>query len=123
MQRKDGPSLVGRTVQVGDRHMLVEALVGEGGFGQTYRARDAASGALFALKHMRIAAASDALREIRHEASIMERLNRGGGHPCVLRLHATLFAGGLGSETDGFMLLDYCSGAAPPPPPGRGLGC
>lgn len=77
----------------------------QGGFASIYKSRDSTTGLYFALKHMRLNADSDAIREVQHEAKTMAKLK---GHPNILRLYAVSFAGPTGQETDGFMLLEYC---------------
>ena len=99
------PTLLGKTVQVGQSQVRVETLLGEGGFACIYKVRDVNTGQLFALKHLRLQADADALVEVQKEAKTMANLR---GHPNVLRLHAVAFAGPKGAETDGFMLLDFC---------------
>ncbi len=70
---KDG-SLAGKVVVVGPYSVRVETLVGEGGFATIYKAVDLKTGQTFALKHMRLAAEPDAIREVQHEAKTMARL-------------------------------------------------
>lgn len=76
---KDG-SLAGKVVVVGPYSVRVESLVGEGGFATIYKAVDLKTGQTFALKHMRLAAEPDAIREVQHEAKTMARL-KVGMHP------------------------------------------
>lgn len=47
--------------------VVVDSMLGEGGFARIYRARDAGSGAVYALKHIRIPPGSDMLEDIQHE--------------------------------------------------------
>ncbi|KXZ56289.1 hypothetical protein GPECTOR_1g254 [Gonium pectorale] len=103
-KEKEG-TLVGKVVLVGQYSVRVDAVVGEGGFATIYRCVDMKCGVTFALKHMRLAAEPDAIKEVQQEAKTMARLK---GHPNILRLHAVAFAGPPGAETDGFMLLDFC---------------
>ncbi|GLI65494.1 hypothetical protein VaNZ11_009030 [Volvox africanus] len=104
-KKRDSNSLVGKVVLVGQYSVKVEALIGEGGFATIYRCVDMKSGHTFALKHMRLGADADAIKEVQREAKTMARLK---GHPNILKLHAVAFAGPVGAETDGFMLLDFC---------------
>ncbi|EFJ43797.1 hypothetical protein VOLCADRAFT_95933 [Volvox carteri f. nagariensis] len=104
-KKRESNSLVGKVVLVGQFSVKVEAVIGEGGFATIYKCVNMKSGHIFALKHMRLGADADAIKEVQQEAKTMARLK---GHPNILRLHAVAFAGPAGSETDGFMLLDYC---------------
>ena len=99
-----GP-LVNKTVQVGQFQVRVEALLGQGGFAEIYRVREVNTGQLYALKHLRLSAEQELIRDVQREAKTMAKLR---GHPNILRLHAASFAGPKGSETDGFFLLDFC---------------
>lgn len=71
----------------------------------TTRVKDASSGALFALKHLRLNGNAETIADVQHEAKTMAKLR---GHPNILRLHAVAFAGPRGAESDGFFLLDFC---------------
>ena len=62
VQRKE-TGLVGKIVTVGPYSVRVEAHLGDGGFAAIYRARDAATSAAFALKHMRMGGDAEALRD------------------------------------------------------------
>ncbi|GLC50517.1 hypothetical protein PLESTB_000388400 [Pleodorina starrii] len=104
-KKRETNSLVGKVVLVGQFSVKVEALIGEGGFATIYRCVDIKSGHTFALKHLRLGADGEAIKEVQQEAKTMARLK---GHPNILRLHAVAFAGPKGGETDGFMLLDLC---------------
>ncbi|KAF5835406.1 kinase-like domain-containing protein, partial [Dunaliella salina] len=66
---------------------------------------DVATGDVYALKHLRLGAEQDLLKEVQQEGLVMAKLKN---HPNILRLHAMAFAGSPGKETDGFMLLDFC---------------
>ncbi|KAG2493277.1 hypothetical protein HYH03_008414 [Edaphochlamys debaryana] len=102
---KKDAGLVGKVVMVGQYSVRVEAIVGEGGFATIYRCTDVRTGQTFALKHMRLAAEPEAIREVQMEAKTMAKLK---GHPNILKMHAVAFAGPPGAETDGFFLLDFC---------------
>lgn len=67
VQRKDSGSLVGKVLKVGMYTVKVEAHLGDGGFAVIYRARDASSSALYALKHVRMAGEPEALADCRME--------------------------------------------------------
>jgi hypothetical protein len=101
-----------QVVVVGPHSVRVESLLGEGGLATVYRASDVVgttadpSAMVFALKHMRLANA-EAVRDTADEARTLAKLR---GHPHILKLVATAFAGPEGAETDGFMLLEYCPG-------------
>ncbi|WIA38907.1 hypothetical protein OEZ86_005060 [Tetradesmus obliquus] len=101
-----GP-LCNKTVQVGKNTVLCESLLGSGGYADIYRVTDLASGATYALKHLRLNGDPTLIQEVQREAKTQARLK---GHPNVLRLHAVAFAGPRGGETDGFFLLDFCPG-------------
>ena len=62
VQRKE-TGLIGRIIKVGPYSVRVEAHLGDGGFAAIYRARDAATSAAFALKHMRMGGDPEALRD------------------------------------------------------------
>jgi serine/threonine protein kinase len=87
---KESNALIGKSVQVGQYQLRVESLLGEGGFASIYRVRDVATGAPFALKHLRLQADADAIKEVQHEAKVMAKLR---GHPNILRMHTVAFAG------------------------------
>jgi len=100
-------TLVGKTVVVGAYTVRVESLVGEGGLATVYRAVSVANGQPFALKHLRLMADSDAIKDVQMESKHMAKFK---GHPNIVQLHSVAFAGPSGAETDGFMLLEYCPG-------------
>jgi len=104
VQRKDG-GLVGRTIKVGPYTGKVEAHLGDGGFATIYRVRDTSSGAVYALKHMRLAGEADARTDCETEVETMKRLR---GHPNILTLRAVAYAGPKGAEQEAFLLLDLC---------------
>lgn len=107
-QKKDGTGpLTNKIVQVGQFQLRVDALLGQGGYADIYRVRDAVTGQQFALKHLRLQGDLEHIEEVQREAKIMAKLR---GHPNILRLHAVAFAGPKGGETDGFFLMDYCPG-------------
>lgn len=114
--------LLNKVVQVGQFHVRVESVLGEGGFATIYRAKDINTGTLFALKHTRLGADAEAAKEVQQEAKIMAKVK---GHPNVLRLHALAFAGPPGAETDGYMVRDpaVTSGRAAAPGSGDHWGC
>lgn len=69
-----GP-LVGKTVHVGGAEVRVEALVGQGGYSDIYRVRDARDPSrLFALKHLRLAGNPDHIADVQREAKTMARV-------------------------------------------------
>lgn len=86
-------------------NVKMEAVLGEGGYATIYKARCTKEGALYAVKHLRLTADPDAIKEVQNEAKTMTKLQ---GHPNVLQLLAVAFAGPAGQETDGFLLLHYC---------------
>ncbi|MEW5309995.1 MAG: hypothetical protein WDW38_001831 [Sanguina aurantia] len=105
---KDGiTGLLGKSLMVGQHNVRVEALVGEGGYASIYKVVDNTSGAVFALKHVKMQAESDgeSYAEVQQEAKAMEHLK---GHPNILRLHAVAYAGAAGAVTDAYMLLEFC---------------
>ena len=67
VQRKDSGSLVGKVLKVGMYTVRVEAHLGDGGFAVIYRARDVASPALYALKHVCMAGEPEALADCHME--------------------------------------------------------
>lgn len=90
-KKENTNSLLGKTVIVGQYKVLVEKLIGEGGFASIYKAHDVNNpGTIYALKHMRLHADSDAIKEVQQEAKTMAKLK---GHPNILRLLAVAFAG------------------------------
>ena len=67
---KENP-LVGKLVMVGQHSVRVEAILGEGGFSTVYRTTSTKEGSSmgqpFALKHIRLAADTDAIKEVQQE--------------------------------------------------------
>ncbi len=66
---KENP-LVGKLVMVGQHSVRVEAVLGEGGFSTVYRTTSPKEGSVgqpFALKHIRLAADTDAIKEVQQE--------------------------------------------------------
>ena len=70
VQRKDSGSLVGKVLKVGMYTVKVEAHLGDGGFAVIYRARDVASSAAYALKHVRMAGEPEALADCHMEVGV-----------------------------------------------------
>jgi hypothetical protein len=68
VQRKE-TGLAGKTLRVGPYTVRVEAHLGDGGFAAIYRVRDMTTPAVFALKHMRLGADPEALRDCHVEVS------------------------------------------------------
>ncbi len=68
VQRKE-TGLMGKTLQVGPYSVRVEAHLGDGGFAAIYRVRDMNTSSAFALKHMRLGADPEALRDCHIEVS------------------------------------------------------
>ncbi len=88
--------------RVDDRFVLIEH-AGKGGMGHVYRARDEASGAVVALKTMRLAEADGELaRRFEREARVLEELN----DPAVVRYVAR------GTMADGqaYLVMDWVEG-------------
>jgi AP2-associated kinase len=98
-------ALVGKTVQVGQFHVKVETLLGQGGYAEIYQVKEVNTGQTYALKHLKLAGHPEHILEVQKEAKTMAKLK---GHPNILRLHAASFAGPRNNETDGFFLLDFC---------------
>lgn len=73
VQRKEA-GLMAKTLQVGPYSVRVEAHLGDGGFAAIYRVRDIATHAVFALKHMRLGADPEALRDCHVEVSPVPNL-------------------------------------------------
>ncbi len=96
-QKKEEGALINKTVQVGQYHVRVESMLGQGGYADIYRVRDASSGQTFALKHLRLQGDQEHITEVQREAKTMAKLR---GHPNVLRLYAVAFAGPKGGETE-----------------------
>ena len=69
VQRKEA-GLMAKTLQVGPYSVRVEAHLGDGGFAAIYRVRDTATPAVFALKHMRLGADPEAMRDCHVEVSL-----------------------------------------------------
>lgn len=68
----------------------MESVLGEGGYATIYKARCMESGNLYAVKHLRLTADAEAIKEVQNEAKTMTKLQ---GHPNVLQLLAVAFAG------------------------------
>jgi len=107
-------SLAGRTLTIAGVTVRVEGVAGEGGFSTVHRARDAATGAPLALKHVRLAGGAGAADDVGVEVGAMRAL---AGHPAVLRLVAACVgespgvpaAAGLPPPPpDAYLLLDLC---------------
>ena len=69
VQRKEG-GLAGKTLKVGMYTVKVEAVLGDGGFAVIYRARDIASPAVYALKHVRMGGEPEALADCKTEVGL-----------------------------------------------------
>lgn len=86
------------------RDFLVERLIGEGGFGQVWRAIRTSDGQRVALKilHLELVRSYDALTRFQRELAAIERL----AHPNVVR------ALGHGTHVDGrpYLVLEYVEG-------------
>jgi serine/threonine protein kinase len=96
-----GP-LTGKIIPMGNRTLKIEAVLGEGGFATIYRAVDAITQEIFALKHFMLSGDVEAERDVQTEVAVMRALS---GCPHALSLHDAAL--GTGSA---FLLLDYCHG-------------
>ena len=74
-------ALVGKMMKIGAYSVRVEALLGEGGFAQIYKVKDSVSGAVFALKHMRLAGEGEALTDCHAEVDTLQQLRCSFVHP------------------------------------------
>jgi hypothetical protein len=81
----------------------VQALIGYGGTGEVWRARELATGASVALKRLRDGADAEAVASLRREASLLRSLET----PYVVRLRAVL-----GDGADTVLVLDLATGGS-----------
>jgi serine/threonine protein kinase len=96
--------LEGKTLQVGNYLVTVEAKLGEGGFADIYRVVSRHDQCYYALKHFRINGDPEKLESVKSECIRMKKLK---AHANILTLYAACFAGDP-VVTDGFCLLELC---------------
>jgi serine/threonine protein kinase len=82
-------------------HYVVEALLGQGGMGAVYRARDTVLNRTVAIKVLTAAGDRESTRRLLHEARAASALN----HPNIVTIHA------VGRERDvDFIVMEYVAG-------------
>src|SRR5919204_6265347 len=82
-------------------HYVVEALLGEGGMGAVYRARDTVLRRTVAIKVLSAAGDTESKRRLLHEARAASALN----HPNIVTIHAVERE----RDTD-FIVMEYVAG-------------
>jgi hypothetical protein len=107
MGGKPADALVGKTVQVGNYTVLVEAKLGEGGFASIYRVLNRGDQQRFALKHFRIQGDLQRYESVKQEALLMRKLK---ADPNIVTLYAASFGGPERAPSDGFFLMQLCTG-------------
>lgn len=95
-------ALQGKTVQVGQFHVRLDALLGRGGYADIYCGQEINSGQTYALKHLLLQGDAERVQDVQREARTMAKLR---GHRNVLRLYSVSFAGPKEAPTDGFFLM------------------
>ena len=105
MGGKDNSTLIGKSLQIGNYHVQIEKLLGEGGYATIYSVLCRQDNKQYACKHFRIMGDNERYQSVMKEALLMKKLK---AHPNILTLYAASFAGPDVAPTDGFFLMDLC---------------
>lgn len=92
-----------RNVNFGNRRLLIEKLLGEGGFAFVYQVVDQSTGERFALKKMMTKnKSSEIVKQVQNEVKLWKEIN---GHRNIIGIH------GVEQHHDSILILsDLCSG-------------